>query len=524
MPLTKGHSQKTVSHNIAEMINAGHPRDQAVAAALATARKYAEGGSIHPVAKQIFQAIKGHGGKGHYGIRVDESDGPHAVLQKGETVPKSRIWKNGELTGRTLVGSSAIKLPKTEEGIHKALDNYGFLGNSKRQYYYGDKVHLIHSLEAPHRGADEGEGVFKNATLVDRWNKDNPGNSPVRPNKTTFAEGGAPANSKQTEQFPHVETHAGPIHSHVAGRTDHLPMHVESGSYVLPADIVSGFGEGNTNAGFKIAKSIFSQPFYSDKKPGGTGPYAYTPAPYDQPIPEKASGGEVESESMRQAKEFIKGLSEDYGHSIDPAKGGSVYVKVHKKIRNKNGSFDKRGRTIPIGKSGFKARFADHGSYFGHTISVDPVSKNSVSDAHDLLKYISGESDKHPSVYTSRIDPRTGNQYRAPFVYDKGLDKSGMNPIHPDWSKGEIAENKKTGELSSKVEMPKYQSGGSVDHSAKPVPIVAAGGEYVITPEEVKRLGNGSMEDGHKILDHFVTGYRAHLIKTLKKLPGPKKS
>lgn len=382
MPLTKGHSQKTISHNIEEMIDAGHPRDQAVAAALATARKYAEGG--------------------------------------------------------TSIGTSG--------------------------------------------------------------------------------------NPKQPEAFPQVETHAGPIHSHVAGRTDHLPMHVKSGSYVLPADIVSGFGEGNTNAGFKIAKSIFSQPFYNDKKPGGTGPYAYTPAPYDQPIPEKASGGEVESESMRQAKEFIKGLSEDYGHSIDPAKGGSVYVKVHKKIRNKNGSFDKRGRTIPIGKSGFKARFADHGSYFGHTISVDPVSKNSVSDAHDLLKYISGESDKHPSVYTSRIDPRTGNQYRAPFVYDKGLDKSGMNPIHPDWSKGEIAENKKTGELSSKDEMPKYQSGGSVDHSAKPVPIVAAGGEYVITPEEVKRLGNGSMEDGHKILDHFVTGYRAHLIKTLKKLPGPKKS
>lgn len=51
--------------------------------------------------------------------------------------------------------------------------------------------------------------------------------------------------------------HVGPIHSPVAGRTDHLPMHVPSGSYVIPADIVSASGEGNTMAGFKIMNRIF---------------------------------------------------------------------------------------------------------------------------------------------------------------------------------------------------------------------------------------------------------------------------
>jgi len=44
MPLTKGKSQKTISHNISEMIDAGHPRDQAIAAALNTARKVAKAG------------------------------------------------------------------------------------------------------------------------------------------------------------------------------------------------------------------------------------------------------------------------------------------------------------------------------------------------------------------------------------------------------------------------------------------------------------------------------------------------
>lgn len=56
-----------------------------------------------------------------------------------------------------------------------------------------------------------------------------------------------------------TKAHTGPIHSHVAGRTDHLPMHVPSGAYVIPADIISGMGEGNTMAGFQVAKRLFER-------------------------------------------------------------------------------------------------------------------------------------------------------------------------------------------------------------------------------------------------------------------------
>lgn len=39
MPLTGGYSQETIDRNIAEMIKAGKPKDQAVAAAYDSARR-----------------------------------------------------------------------------------------------------------------------------------------------------------------------------------------------------------------------------------------------------------------------------------------------------------------------------------------------------------------------------------------------------------------------------------------------------------------------------------------------------
>ena len=69
----------------------------------------------------------------------------------------------------------------------------------------------------------------------------------------------------------------------MAGRTDHLPMHVPSGSYVIPADIISAMGEGNTMAGYRAVKMMFKGAPYGAYAEGGN---------VGEPVPIVAAGGE----------------------------------------------------------------------------------------------------------------------------------------------------------------------------------------------------------------------------------------
>lgn len=115
-----------------------------------------------------------------------------------------------------------------------------------------------------------------------------------------------------TESSPNA-FHVGPIHSPVAGRTDHLPMHVKSGSYVIPADIISAMGEGNTMAGFKIARQMFeSKPYGVEGKPYGAR--AEGGAASDNLVPIVAAGGEyvISPEDVVS----IGGGDMNHGHNV----------------------------------------------------------------------------------------------------------------------------------------------------------------------------------------------------------------
>ena len=66
-------------------------------------------------------------------------------------------------------------------------------------------------------------------------------------------------------------------------------------------------------------------------------------------------------------------------------------------------------------------------------------------------------------------------------------------------------------------------SGFPAEVDVQAVPIIAAGGEYVITPDRVAEIGGGNLSRGHEMLDRWVIAERRKLIDTLKNLPGPAK-
>ena len=67
-------------------------------------------------------------------------------------------------------------------------------------------------------------------------------------------------------------------------------------------------------------------------------------------------------------------------------------------------------------------------------------------------------------------------------------------------------------------------SGGrSNEHTGMPVPINAAGGEFVVPPHIIHIIGYGDIKHGHETLDKWVMSKRKDHIKTLKGLSPPAK-
>lgn len=109
-----------------------------------------------------------------------------------------------------------------------------------------------------------------------------------------------------------TKLHTGAIKAPVAGRTDHLPMHVPSGSYVIPADIVSAIGEGNTAHGFDIVDYMVKQRMASggDVNEMGRGdPVAIVAAGGEYVIPPEAvvgfGGGDMDA-GHKALDEWVK--------------------------------------------------------------------------------------------------------------------------------------------------------------------------------------------------------------------------
>ena len=301
MPLLKGKSQKVIGSNIAEMIKAGHPQKQAIAAALSTARKVrADGGKSDNPYREVRHSKT-------TGVYQEHPD--HFELSSVRT-PHAHRGQGGAHEVMRRINAMSDEAKKPVRLLASALDkktNTGKLIQFYKQHGYeetGEKGNMAGEPWMQRDPKAAGGGLYANIHAKQERiahgsheHMRKPGGKGA-PTAEAFEKSARTARATGGQV---TKVHTGPIHSAVAGRTDHLPMNVPSGSYVIPADIISSMGEGNTMAGFKHMRRIFGGTPYS----GQEEPYGAEGGPYGEPLPGKAEGGAATVPIIAAGGEYV---------------------------------------------------------------------------------------------------------------------------------------------------------------------------------------------------------------------------
>jgi hypothetical protein len=112
-----------------------------------------------------------------------------------------------------------------------------------------------------------------------------------------------------------------------------------------------------------------------------------------------------------------------------------------------------------------------------------------------------------------------GNTMAGGTILDKMFQKGPYGMNLPKAKAGQSTKMSRMSSLTKTRVKTGYAEGGDVQST----PIIAAGGEYVLDPDQVAQVGGGDLTRGHEILDQFVKQVRQQHIQTLRKLPGPKR-
>lgn len=245
MPLAPGSSRGIISQNIREMRAAGHPERVAVAAALSNADR-------HPHAQGGIVGYQDGGAPSPEFLPSLATQNPleQSALSRLSQIPTEKL--------RELAMSGAA----------------------------GPQQGLVQRMLAQ-RQMMPGSGP-----------QPQPFTSPAAMPPVMQGGGGVPWTEDMSLAHHVSRETTGFIHSPVPGRTDLINANPPVGSYVIPADIVSGIGEGNSLAGAALLQRAMSiGPFGVPIPPhrgGGMG-MPRPPGRFAEPImgPASARGGKV---------------------------------------------------------------------------------------------------------------------------------------------------------------------------------------------------------------------------------------
>jgi hypothetical protein len=169
---------------------------------------------------------------------------------------------------------------------------------------------------------------------------------------------------------------SGMLHSSVPGRTDKLNLNVGSGSYVIPADVTSGLGQGNSLAGGRILDNMFHKgPFGMATMHGGSR----------SPMPKM---GSMRMSSMSRMSG--PGSSGTFGKSSF----GSGFAP---------GGVPEGGDTTPIVAAG--------GEYIVHPDAVRHLGGGDIDTGHNVLdRFVKMQREKHIQTLKNLKPPKGSDE------------------------------------------------------------------------------------------------------------------
>lgn len=212
MPLLPGNSAKVKSYNIGEMIRSGHPRGQSIAAAYSNARR-------HP---------KSSGGIGAYAGGGAPS--PKGMVQPGNLDAYNRKVLHNPDGSYSTASTISIGTDKGEVLIPTVVDGQRLSSQDAIAHY---------------RKTGENFGTFSTPSDADAFAVSLHNSQAAQRDK----DGTALGIGAYSHGGPVIEK--GFLASDGAGRTDNLAITVPHGAHVIPADVISVLGQGNSASGAK---------------------------------------------------------------------------------------------------------------------------------------------------------------------------------------------------------------------------------------------------------------------------------